>query len=731
MPLLSKPGLIPVKIENQSSQITTQVNKINFTGSGVTASVDQFNDITVLINGGGGGASGVTQIIAGTNISISPAGGTGVVTINSTTPVSASYAFYATSASYALTSSYADTASLSVTSQNILVYCKNQSGYTITKGMVVRITGSNNSSDIPRIVSASYENDNNSANTLGIANESILNGSEGYVITEGILKGINTTAYTSGQLLYLGATGSITGSVPQAPLHAVRLGEVIREQTNNGSIYVRIDNGYELDELHDVRIISASTGDILIRSSSVWINSKSLTGSYSITGSLIISGSSAFTNIGSATFSGSVTGISGFTGSFSGSFIGALTGTASWASNAISSSYALTSSYASNTLSASYAPDTTFPYTGSARITGSLILTGSLVVSGSTLTTASALLVYKSGSTVVDIQGSSGQLFSITDSLTGSLFSVNTVAGLPVIEAFSDNTVNIGKYGLYPIKVVATGSSAVITGSFTGSFSGSFFGTSSWSTSSSMATSASYAFNATSASWSVSSSRAVSSSYAVSASWAPSSPSVSASYAATSSYPWADNGAYISYTNGKVQIGREYDGTLYNPYIRLQVASPQLFTYPTLGSQDTGSFFLSGDIHNYGIYMGVHCDLGNGWLQVMRNDAPQAYNMMIQPVGGNVGIGTTSITARVNIRSAGTTNSTYALVVENSTPSDIFHIKDDGEIYSSNLSTTGPVVSTGGVLSSITGYNGTITFPTNPPGQQNLVFTNGILTNVF
>ena len=46
---LSKPGLIPVKVENQGSLITTQVNKINFTGSGVTASVGQFNDLTILI----------------------------------------------------------------------------------------------------------------------------------------------------------------------------------------------------------------------------------------------------------------------------------------------------------------------------------------------------------------------------------------------------------------------------------------------------------------------------------------------------------------------------------------------------------------------------------------------------------------------------------------------------------------------------------------------------------
>jgi hypothetical protein len=43
-------GLIPIKVENQGNLLTTQVNKINFTGSGVTASVGPFNDVSISIN---------------------------------------------------------------------------------------------------------------------------------------------------------------------------------------------------------------------------------------------------------------------------------------------------------------------------------------------------------------------------------------------------------------------------------------------------------------------------------------------------------------------------------------------------------------------------------------------------------------------------------------------------------------------------------------------------------
>ena len=303
---LSKPGLIPVKVENQGSLITTQVNKINFTGSGVTASVGEFNDVTILITGGGGsGVSSSYALTASYAETASYFSGSISNAISASYALSASYAF---SASNAFSASFAETASSALNAQDVLIYVKNQSGYNIAKGMVVHITASGNSSDIPRVITASYENDNNSANTLGIANQAIANGSEGFVMTEGVLKGIDTNAYVSGQLIYLGASGSITGSAPRAPLHSVRLGQVVREQSNNGSVYVKIDNGYELGELHDVldNTTSSSYGDLLVKSGSIWVTSKSLTGSYSITGSLTISGSSTFTNIGPAIFSGSL-----------------------------------------------------------------------------------------------------------------------------------------------------------------------------------------------------------------------------------------------------------------------------------------------------------------------------------------------------------------------------------------------------------------------------------------
>lgn len=74
------------------------------------------------------------------------------------------------------------------------------------------------------------------------------------------------------------------------------------------------------------------------------------------------------------------------------------------------------------------------------------------------------LIVTGSGSTIFDVQGSQGQLFSVTDSLIGELFSVNDISGIPILTVSSDDTVNIGTYGAEAIKV--NGSNTTLGGTF-------------------------------------------------------------------------------------------------------------------------------------------------------------------------------------------------------------------------------------------------------------------------
>jgi hypothetical protein len=95
---------------------------------------------------------------------------------------------------------------------------------------------------------------------------------------------------------------------------------------------------------------------------------------------------------------------------------------------------------------------------------------------------SSSLVVLGSGSSqpIFSVQGSQGELFSVTDSLSGSLFSVNDISGLPVLEAFSDNTILLGSYQapalLTTNKIVLTASGNFTLSSLpTASYDGAFY----------------------------------------------------------------------------------------------------------------------------------------------------------------------------------------------------------------------------------------------------------------
>jgi tetratricopeptide (TPR) repeat protein len=107
--------------------------------------------------------------------------------------------------------------------------------------------------------------------------------------------------------------------------------------------------------------------------------------------------------------------------------------------------------------------------TPTASTTSSLVVTGPTVMSGSSNTVSgSVLTVVGSGSAqpVFTVQGSQGELFSVVDSLSGSLFSVNDISGLPIVEVFSDGTTLIGNY-LDPMLITTTRNVLTNSGSFT------------------------------------------------------------------------------------------------------------------------------------------------------------------------------------------------------------------------------------------------------------------------
>jgi hypothetical protein len=108
-----------------------------------------------------------------------------------------------------------------------------------------------------------------------------LQGDFGYVITEGLISGLNTSLATAGQAVWLSSTAGqfVFGSPPAKPAHSVYLGVVTRVQTNNGEIFVKVQNGYELNELHDLNVSSAVQNDFIkLNSSGMWVNSNIIDG---------------------------------------------------------------------------------------------------------------------------------------------------------------------------------------------------------------------------------------------------------------------------------------------------------------------------------------------------------------------------------------------------------------------------------------------------------------------
>lgn len=133
------------------------------------------------------------------------------------------------------------------------------------------------------VLLAQADSDADSATMIGLVTETILDNQEGFVARGGEVREIDTTGakswggaetWVDGDILYLSPThpGYLTKIKPVAPQHLVIVGWVVYAHAVHGKIHVKVDNGYELDELHNVLINSAATGQLLRYSGTVWEN---------------------------------------------------------------------------------------------------------------------------------------------------------------------------------------------------------------------------------------------------------------------------------------------------------------------------------------------------------------------------------------------------------------------------------------------------------------------------
>ena len=135
-------------------------------------------------------------------------------------------------------------------------------GSNISNGQLVYISGGSGTN--PEISLAKADSFATSKCTIAMATESITENQHGYATTNGIVRDVNTIAYSSGTILYLSETtaGAYTNVAPTRPNFEIMVGIVVRSHATEGSIFVCIREKSLLDLQQDnVKLLLGAGSD--------------------------------------------------------------------------------------------------------------------------------------------------------------------------------------------------------------------------------------------------------------------------------------------------------------------------------------------------------------------------------------------------------------------------------------------------------------------------------------
>jgi hypothetical protein len=149
---------------------------------------------------------------------------------------------------------------------------KNQTGSTITKGSIVYANGTLGASGRITIDKFIADGSIDAKYLLGITAHDLSNGEDGYVISFGKIRKVNTDTFAAGAILYPSPTvaGVWTDVEPIAPNIDMPIGFCINSHANNGTIAIRVASGYKLHELHDLAISSPIENASLYYKGGLW-----------------------------------------------------------------------------------------------------------------------------------------------------------------------------------------------------------------------------------------------------------------------------------------------------------------------------------------------------------------------------------------------------------------------------------------------------------------------------
>lgn len=156
-------------------------------------------------------------------------------------------------------------------------YFRIKASSAITNGQVVMFTGTVGASGGLTGAPATGLTASTASYVMGIATQDIAHNDWGYVTSFGLVRQLNTNAWTAGTILYYDptVTGGLTSTIPSAPNAKIQVCAVVYQSSSNGSLFVRPAFGGILGQYEgDVGLTSTASGDVLVRNSgnTVWEN---------------------------------------------------------------------------------------------------------------------------------------------------------------------------------------------------------------------------------------------------------------------------------------------------------------------------------------------------------------------------------------------------------------------------------------------------------------------------
>ena len=219
-------------------------------------------------------------------------------------------------------------------------YYRVKASSAITNGQVVMFTGTVGASGGLTAAPATGLTASTASYVMGIATQDIALNSWGYITSFGLVRQIDTSAFTDGAILYLNPSvaGGLTTTIPSAPNPKVQVCAVVYAAAN-GSLFVRPSFGGILGQYEgDVEITTPANGNLLIRNqtSGKWVNANltagtgititnaagsvtaaidstvaTLSGTQTLTNKTISGASNTLSNIGNASLTNSSITING------------------------------------------------------------------------------------------------------------------------------------------------------------------------------------------------------------------------------------------------------------------------------------------------------------------------------------------------------------------------------------------------------------------------------------